>query len=98
MNSRKKFKFDVTPSDRQLWAIGMVVVRWTLIENLVKAFVHVFTDEDDADDPVRKAFDATRSMQLRLDRWQELSRQHLQTEWVPRMLSLIKRLALNQFC
>ncbi|MBR0735172.1 hypothetical protein JQ636_38365 [Bradyrhizobium japonicum] len=35
-NARKKFQFNVTPSDRQLWAIGMVIVQWTSIEQMVK--------------------------------------------------------------
>ena len=88
-NARKKFKTDVVPSDRQLWAIGMVVVRWSLIEQLVKAWVHSFTDENDKNDPVRKLFDSTRSMQMRLDQWEELSRLHLRTSWLTPMLDII---------
>ena len=88
-NARKKFKTDVVPSDRQLWAIGMVIVRWSLVEQLVKACVHSFTDENDKNDPVRKLFDSTRSMQQRLDQWEELSRLHLQVSWLAPMLDII---------
>jgi hypothetical protein len=88
-NARKKFSSDVTPSDRQLWAIGMVIVRWTIIEQMIKIFVHAFTDENDPNDPVRRLFDSTRPMQLRLDQWEELSKAKLQSAWVGEMLDLI---------
>jgi hypothetical protein len=88
-NARKKFNFNVAPSDRQLWAIGMVVVQWTSIEQMVKVFVHAFTDENDADDPVRTKFDSTRPMQMRLDQWEELTKQNIQPEWQNPLLDLI---------
>lgn len=91
-SARTKFKFQVTPSDRQLWAIGMVVVQWTVIEEYIKIFVHAFTDENNANDPIRQVFDSTRSLQLRLDQWEELSRQHIQAEWLSRMLKLINEI------
>jgi hypothetical protein len=89
INVRKKFRSDVTPSDRQLWAIGMVVVRWTLIEQYVTAYVHSFTNGNDANDTVRRRFDSTRAMQSRLDQWEELSRKNLQAGWLRPMLDLI---------
>ena len=88
-NARKKFRFSVTPSDRQLWAIGMVIVQWSSIEQMVKIFVHAFTNEDDPSDPVRKVFDSTRSMSIRLDQWEELAKQHIQQSWLQPMLALI---------
>jgi len=90
-NARKKFNFDFAPSDRQLWAIGMVVVQWTSIEQMVKAFFHSFTDENDPNDPIRKQFDSTRSMQMRLDQWAELTKQRIQPSWQSPLLDLINR-------
>jgi hypothetical protein len=91
-NARKKFIFNVAPSDRQLWAIGMVVVQWTYIEQMVKVFVHSFTDENDAADPIREQFDSTRSMQIRLDQWEKLTKQYIQTSWQSPMLDLINEI------
>lgn len=90
-NARKKFQFNVTPSDRQLWAIGMVIVQWTSIEQTVKVFVHAFTDENDPDDPIRRKFDATRSMQLRLDLWAELTNERIQPSWRTPLHDLINK-------
>jgi len=70
----------------------MVVVQWTVIEEYIKIFVHAFTDENNANDPIRQVFDSTRSLQLRLDQWEELSRQHIQAEWLSRMLKLINEI------
>jgi hypothetical protein len=89
-NARKKFQFNVAPSDRQLWAIGMVSVQWTYIEQMVKVFVHAMTDENDPNDPVREQFDSTRSMQIHLDQWEELTRKHIQISWQHPILELIK--------
>lgn len=81
INARKKFQINVVPSDRQLWAIGMVVVQWTAVEQLVKAFVHACSDENNPDDSDRRKFDSTRSMQLRLDQWAELTATRIQQAW-----------------
>jgi hypothetical protein len=89
INARKKFSFDVAPSDRQLWAIGMVVVQWTSIEQMVKVFVHALTDENDPSDPVRRKFDSTRPMRMRLDQWEELTKQNIQPAWQRPLLDLI---------
>jgi hypothetical protein len=94
-NARKKFRFDVVPSDRQLWAIGMVVVQWTAVEQMVKTFVHSFTNEDDRDDSVRKVFDSTRSMSIRLDQWEELAKLHVEREWLKPMLTLINGITVT---
>lgn len=88
-NARKKFQFNVTPSDRQLWAIGMVVVQWSSVEQMVKAFVHSFTNENDPNDPVRREFDSIRSLALRLDQWEKLTKQHIQADWLQPMLDLV---------
>ena len=38
--ARKKLRFQITPSDGQLWAIGMVAVQWTAIESFITVFAH----------------------------------------------------------
>jgi hypothetical protein len=91
-NARKKFRFNMAPSDRQLWAIGAVVVQWTAIEQFVKVFAHSFTDEEDPDDEVRKHFDNTRSMQMRLDQLEDLSKTKLNPPWIPKMLTLLNEI------
>ena len=88
-NARKKFRTNVVPSDRQLWAIGMVVVQWTALEQMVKAYVHSFSDENDPDDPIRKLFDSTRPMSKRLDQWEDLAKQRIQSAWLQPMLELV---------
>jgi hypothetical protein len=88
-NARKKFNFNVAPSDRQLWAIGMVIVQWTAIEQMVKVFAYAFTDENDPNDAIRKKFDATRPMQARLDQLTELTKQLVQPSWQSPLLDLI---------
>lgn len=88
-NARKKFRFNPAPSDRQLWAIGVVVVQWAAIEEMVKVFVHSFTDKKNPNDPLRKQFDAIRPMQKRIDVWEDLSKVGLKPEWVRSMLEII---------
>jgi hypothetical protein len=68
----------------------MVVVQWTLVEEFVKIYIYSFTDENDADDPIRKQFDATRSMETRLDMWEELTKQQIQPAWQKPMLELVR--------
>jgi hypothetical protein len=85
-SARKKFKFQVEPSDRQLWAIGMVAVTWTAIEFMVTTQVHALTDTGSAE---RKAFDSTRSMDLRLDQWDELVRQKIIEPWQNTLRGLV---------
>jgi hypothetical protein len=60
--SRKKFRFQVTPSDSQLWAIGMVAVQWSLLEGHLKA-AHGLCGDDAA---TREKFDQTLVFRLRL--------------------------------
>lgn len=87
--ARQKFRFQVTPSDRQLWAIGMVAVQWGAIEQFVKVFVHGLTNPDDAKDPARKLFDSTRPMHMRLSQWTTLTTERMNAPWRERLLPLI---------
>jgi len=84
--ARKKFRFQVTPSDRQLWAIGMVVVQWTAIETFIMIYAHALTD---ANTPEREEFDKTRAMDLRFDQVEDLVRQKVIPQWRERLLTLL---------
>lgn len=61
--SRKRFRFQVTPSDRQLWAIGMVAVQWTNLEAHLKVIAHALYADDTA---ARGEFDKTLVFRHRL--------------------------------
>jgi hypothetical protein len=84
--ARKKFKFQVVPSDRQLWAIGMVAVTWTGIEFMVITQVHALTEKADRE---REIFDSTHSMDSRLDQWEELARRKIMQPWQTDLLRLV---------
>lgn len=86
MPSRKDFRFHVVPSDRQLWAIGMVVVQWSLVETMMTIFVHGITAEDES---AREKFDATHSSGPRLDQWQELTSKRVMEPWRTQILATI---------
>jgi hypothetical protein len=70
----------------------MVSVQWTLIEQMVKVYVHSLTDESDPDDQIRKQFDSTRSMQMRLDQWEDLTKKHIQISWQNPLLDIINEI------
>jgi hypothetical protein len=44
--SRNRFDFNPAIPDRQLWAIGMVVVQWGMTETLVEQQIHNFIHSD----------------------------------------------------
>lgn len=62
-NWRKKFRFQVTPSNSQLLAIGLVAVQWSILENYLKMIVYGLC-QDDAD--ARDKFDQTLVFRHRL--------------------------------
>jgi hypothetical protein len=62
--SRKDFKSFPAPSDRQLWAIGVVAVAWSYFEShLHTAATAIFDDEPET----KEKFEQMRSMQTRLN-------------------------------
>lgn len=46
--SRMRFDFNPAVPDRQLWAIGMVVVQWGMLESLIDKEIRNFIEGDDA--------------------------------------------------
>jgi hypothetical protein len=64
MSWRKKFRYQVTPSDRQLMAIGLVVAQWSIIENNLTMIAHGIY----GDDSVAKAqYDRLQNFRKRFD-------------------------------
>jgi hypothetical protein len=80
--SRNKLRFNIAPGDRQVWAIGMVTVQWTLIEMWVTSYGHGLSVVID-DEKVREKFDQTRAFEIRLDQVEALAQLHLEpATWV----------------
>lgn len=90
--ARKRFRFDVAPSDSQLWAIGMMISQWTALEQAIKVFAHAMTDEDDRDDPDRKLFDSTRPMQRRIQQWEDLVKARMRSPKREQLLEIINQI------
>ncbi|MCO6409894.1 hypothetical protein [Hoeflea alexandrii] len=86
--SRKKFKFQVTPSDRELWAIGMVAMQWSLLEAWVSTLVQGLAQHDE--DALAR-FNTTHSLEGRLETWKELTKEKMQEPYCSRMLRLHQR-------
>ncbi len=86
--SRKRFRFLVTPSDRQLSAIGLVAVQWSAFEMLVTVMVHALTREDSAE---RKQFDQTRNMKTRIATCESLIDVQIREPFRSRLLDIIRR-------
>jgi len=67
---RDAFRFQVLPSDRQLWAIGMVTVTWSHLEGLLQVCAQSLAGEGSED---ARLYEATRSFKLRLEILERLS-------------------------
>jgi len=91
--SRKKFRSKVVPSDRQLWAIGMVAVQWSAVEAMSKIYVQGLTDENE---PARLEFEKTWSSGPRLDQWERLAQERVQPPWKGPLLKLINEVRQAQ--
>ncbi len=85
-NARKKFSFQVAPSNRQLWAIGMVAVQWAAIEQWMNLIVIGLTH--DAPE-VREEYGKTWSFSARIDFWELLAQTHVIEPWRTKMLAAI---------
>lgn len=77
ITARNKLRFQIAPGDRQVWAIGMVAIQWTLIENWVGSLGHGLT-EITGDTQAREQFDQTRAFSSRLEQVEALAEMHLQ--------------------
>ena len=77
ITARNKLRFQIAPGDRQVWAIGMVAIQWTLIEKWITTFGIGIT-EVTGEKAAREQFDITRAFNMRLDQVEALCERHLQ--------------------
>jgi hypothetical protein len=85
-SARKKFNFQVAPSNRQLWAIGMVAVQWSSIEQWMTVMVNGLTQNDQ---DTRKQYNSTWSFSARIDIWEHLADTKIIEPWRQMMLALV---------
>ena len=87
--SRKKFRFHVTPSDQQLWAIGMVAVQWTLLEGHIKVIAHGLYGNDAA---ARAEFDRMLVFRHRLRMVRDLIERKIMAPFKTDLLAIVDRM------
>ena len=69
MSWRKRFQLQVTPSDKQLMAIGLVVAQWSIIENHLTMIAHgIYGDNDEA----KAEFNKLQNFRKRFDKVRDL--------------------------
>lgn len=88
-NARKRFHCQVTPSDRQLWAIGMVAVQWTLLEYDIKVIAHSLYGDDSA---ARSEFDRMLVFRHRLRMLRDLITEKIVDEFRPGFLAILDQI------
>lgn len=84
--SRAKFKFQIVPSDRQLWAIGLVVVSWTLIEQTMQMIAYGLSAENSEE---RNQFDQNRAFKKRLDLLEDMIKAEMRSPYREAFLALL---------
>jgi hypothetical protein len=84
--SRKKFRFHITPSDRQLWAIGIVAVTWTLLDNLLQVSASALAGDDKA---IKEQYDSVRSFKIRIDILKDLIETRMREPFRQQFLDLV---------
>jgi hypothetical protein len=90
---RKQFKFVMTPTDNELWAIGAIAVQWSQLEAFITAFVHALLDDKSA----REIFDTTRAVDQRLNQWQAAVEREILPEFQPKILAVIRKVKNAKF-
>jgi hypothetical protein len=91
--SRKKFRTHDLPSDPQLWAIGVIIVRWSAIETLTSAFINGLADENSQE---RAKFESTWSSSSRLSQLVELTKSRLVPPWQNEILDILEEVRALQ--
>lgn len=91
--SRQQFKFQIAPTDRQLWAIGMVAVTWTLIENIMQLVASGLC-KDDAEALTK--FEQTRSFKIRLELLKAIIEQKMASPHKEVFLALVQETKATQ--
>jgi len=67
--SPRRFPFEPGVPDRQLWAIGMIVVQWSMTETIVDNSIHALIA---GDAELMQEFKTSRNFQQKLILWQTL--------------------------
>lgn len=91
--SRQQFKFQIAPSDRQVWAIGMVAVNWTLIETIMQMVASGLC-KNDAE--ALGKFEQTRSFKIRLDLLKAIVEQNMAPPHKENFLALVQETKATQ--
>ena len=91
--ARKKFRFQIAPSDRQLWAIGMVAVQWSQLEMWMTVFVNGLTEDDL---PARDQFTQTIAFKTRHRQFRALVEGKTLEPYRTSLLAIIDRIAETQ--
>jgi len=87
---RKELRFQLPPSNNELWAIGVVAVQWTHIEMYMLGFVHALIPDSSA--PERQVFDTTRAFDQRIDQWEVLIRRDIAEPHASNLLAVTQRI------
>jgi hypothetical protein len=89
--SRSHSMFPYSPGvpDRQLWAIGMVVVQWGMTEFIIEQQIDDLIGNDAA---LKDEYRKIRNFKQSLDFWQRLAEAKLADPLRPQTASLIKRI------
>lgn len=85
---RKKIRFQLPPSDNELWAIGVVAVQWSQVETFMVGFVHAMVPETSPD---RKSFDETYSFETRCEQWKNLIRDRIKEPSATQLSEVVRR-------
>lgn len=91
--SRSKFRFQIAPSDRQLWAIGLVVVQWSQVEMFMTVVAHGLTEDDPA---ARAEYNDTPNMKIRHRLLRALTEAKVMEPWRAELLRLVDRIGQTQ--
>lgn len=86
--SRQRFVMDPAIPDRQLWAIGMIVVQWSHVESWIEMSTrHLVKDDPDA----VSQYDGLRNFKQKVDFWQTQLELKSKDPYRAYMLSLVPR-------
>lgn len=91
---RKQFKFQLPPSDNELWAIGAIAVQWSQLEMFITVFVHALTEKDSNE---RKIFDSTRAVDQRINQWQAAVEREIPPQHQTAILTVIRKVKDAKF-
>ena len=90
---RRDLPFDVVPTDRQLWAIGLVVTQWSSLELMIQILGHALTEKDS---PERTEFDSSLRFKRRLRQLRILVETRIMEPWNSEILHVLTEIGSIQ--